>query len=134
MVNATQSPCTHLENWIVYLYEPLPAKMRRLTTPSHVMSLTPESERIQYTLEHGKAEDPHYYHRSSTAVADQSLRLKSNYGRTFHCQVLLNRLLKPKTLSDCCRRAQQFIDEHDLGDGLGAGEINLIDESLRSPD
>ena len=54
----------------IYLYEPLPARMRRLTTPSHVMSLTPESERIQHTLEHGKADEPHYYHRSSTAIAD----------------------------------------------------------------
>ena len=54
----------------IYRYEPLPARMRRLTTPSHVMSLTPESERIQHTLEHGKADEPHYYHRSSTAIAD----------------------------------------------------------------
>ena len=35
-------------------------------------------------------------------------------------------LLKPKTLLHCCRCAQEFIDEHDLGDGLGAGEINLM--------
>ena len=34
----------------IYLYEPLPAKMRRLTTPSHVMSITPESERTQHTF------------------------------------------------------------------------------------
>ena len=31
----------------IYLYEPLPAKMRRLTTPSHVMNLTSEPERTQ---------------------------------------------------------------------------------------
>ena len=31
----------------IYLYEPLPAKMRRLTTPSHVMNLMPESGRAQ---------------------------------------------------------------------------------------
>ena len=48
----------------------VPARMRRLTTPSHVMSLTLESERARHTLEHGKADEPHYYHRSSTAIAD----------------------------------------------------------------
>ena len=37
----------------IYLYEPLPARMRRLTTPSHVMSITPESERVQATLANG---------------------------------------------------------------------------------
>ena len=31
----------------IYLYEPLPAKMRRLTTPSHVMNLASEPERTQ---------------------------------------------------------------------------------------
>ena len=41
----------------IYLYEPLPARMRRFTTPSHVMSLTPASERIQTTLEHKKADE-----------------------------------------------------------------------------
>ena len=37
------------EGFPIFLYEPLPAKMRRLATPSHVMSLTAESERIQIT-------------------------------------------------------------------------------------
>ena len=35
-------------------------------------------------------------------------------------------LLKPKTLLDCCRCAQDFIDEHDLGDSLDAGETSLM--------
>ena len=48
----------------IYLYEPLPAKMQRLTTPSHVMTITPESERIQHALGHGRADEPQYYHRS----------------------------------------------------------------------
>ena len=50
------------------LYEPLPAKMRRLTTHSHVMSLTPESERVQETLANGRADQPHYHHRSYAAL------------------------------------------------------------------
>ena len=35
----------------IYLYEPLPAKMRRLTTPSHVMSLTSERGRGDKTIQ-----------------------------------------------------------------------------------
>ena len=35
-------------------------------------------------------------------------------------------LLKPKTLLDCCRCAQEFLDEHDLNDGIEAGTINLM--------
>ena len=42
----------------IYLYEPLPARMRRLTTPSHVMTITPESERSQHTLENGRQTNP----------------------------------------------------------------------------
>ena len=49
---------------------PLPAKMQRLATPSHVMSLTPASERIQTTLEHKKADATNCYHRSTDAVDD----------------------------------------------------------------
>ena len=44
----------------IYLYEPLPAKM---TTPSRVMNLTPESERVQTTLANGRADHPEFHHR-----------------------------------------------------------------------
>ena len=32
----------------IYLYEPLPAKMRRLMSPSHVMTLTSEAKKTQF--------------------------------------------------------------------------------------
>ena len=32
----------------IYLYEPLPARMRRLTTPTHVMKLTSEAKKTQF--------------------------------------------------------------------------------------
>ena len=111
----------------IYLYEPLPAKMRRLSTPAHVMSLTPEAECIQYTLEHGKAEEPHYYHRSSAAIADQIAKndehLWENIPLPSIADSNYSHLLKPKTLLDCCRCAQEFIHEHDLGDGFDAGDL-----------
>ena len=46
---------TPLPSWI-YLYEPLPAKMRRLTTPSHVMNLNSEPGRTQ---DHGSRQLAH---------------------------------------------------------------------------
>ena len=36
-----------------------------------------------------------------------------------------HRMMTPKTLLDSCRCAQEFIDEHDLADGLDVGELNL---------
>ena len=78
--------------------------MRRLTTPSHVMSITLESERVQHTLGHGKADEPHYYHRSHTALVDH---LAQNDEHLW------------ENILDCCRCGQEFLDEHDLNDGLG---------------
>ena len=112
------------------MYEPLPARMRRLTSPAHVVSLTPQAERIQRTLEHGKAEEPHGYHRSSAALADQLAKNDEHLWTNIPLPSIADpndsHLSKPKTLLDCCRCAQDFIDEHDLGDGLDAGEITLM--------
>ena len=113
----------------VYLYEPLPAKMRRLATPYHVMSLTPASERIQTTLEHKQAGASNYYHCSTNAVADQLAKVEEEVWENIPLPSVAHpadsNLLRPKTLLDCCRCAQEFLDAHDLGDGLGAGEVNL---------
>ena len=118
------------EGFPIYLYEPLLAKMRRLPTPSDVMSLTPASKRIETTLEHKRADASNYYARSTTAVAD---RLATNEEKIWDNTPLPSvadptdiHLLKPKTRLDCCRCARDFIEEHDLGDGLDAGEINLM--------
>ena len=89
----------------IYLYEPLPARMRRLTTPSHVMSITPESERIQHTLGHGRASEPHYYHRSHTALVDHLAPNDEHLWENIPLPSIADpndsHLLKPKTLLDC---------------------------------
>ena len=36
------------------------------------------------------------------------------------------RTMTPKSLLDCCRCAQEYVDEHDLADGLDIGELNLM--------
>ena len=35
-------------------------------------------------------------------------------------------LVKPKTLLDCCKDAQEFMDEYDLNDGHDAGTLYLM--------
>ena len=37
-----------------------------------------------------------------------------------------HRMLTPKTLLDCCRCAPEFVEEHDLADGLDIGELNVM--------
>ena len=94
------------------------------------MSLTPASERTQTTLEHKRADATNYYHRSTDAVADHLAKAEEEVLENIPLPSVADptdsSLLKPKTLLDCCRCAQAFIDERDLGDGLGAGEINLM--------
>ena len=100
----------------IYLYEPLPAKMRRLTTPSHVMSLTPESERVQETLAKWQSR-PISVSSSLVWCIDQS---------SFVADPNDANLLRPKTLLDCCQCAQDFLDEYDLNDGYDKGTLYLM--------
>ena len=105
-------------------YEPLPAKMRRLITQPHVivMALTPANEHIGKTLEFTTADEST---RNPRSVADIEERLLDNIPLPSIADPTDSNLLQPKTLLDCCRCAQAFIDEHDLGDCLDAGDLNL---------
>ena len=105
----------------IFLYEPLPAKMRRLSTPTHVMALKPEAKRIEESYDKGRA-------ASSIVSPDPAAiegKIWDNIPLPSIADPAYQQLMKPKTLLDCCRCAQAFIDEHDLGDGLDAGELNL---------
>ena len=35
-------------------------------------------------------------------------------------------LVKPKTLLDCCKDAQEFLDEYDLNDGFDKGTLYIM--------
>ena len=52
----------------IYLYEPLPAKMRRLITPTHVMKLTSEAKKTQFGLDSRIEAKKQSYHRSEDAL------------------------------------------------------------------
>ena len=108
----------------IYLYEPLPARMRR-----HVMSITPESERVQDTLENGRADQPQYYHRSHAALVSHHVQIDEHLWENIPLPSATDpndsNLLRPKTLLDC-QSAQEFLDEHDLSDGYDEGTPYLM--------
>ena len=67
----------------IYLYEPLPAKMRR-----YIMSVKPESGRINQALAPKRAAQSEARHRSHDALVIVILLKMTNIcGTTFHCQV-----------------------------------------------
>ena len=78
----------------VYLYEPLPARMRRLTTPSHVMNLNSEPERTQEHDGSRQVAREQFRHRSYEAFNDCSattLTTLNTYGTISQFQAWLTR-------------------------------------------
>ena len=112
----------------IYLYEPLPARMRRLTTPSHVMSLKPAFAQIQETLKNGRAESSKTKHHDvlSSHLRQQEEELWDDIPLPSVGDPNDASLLKPKTLLECCRDAQEFMDEYDLNDGHDHDRLYLM--------
>ena len=94
------------------------------------MSLTPESERVQETLANGRADQPHYHHRSYDALISHLLKNDEHLWTNIPVPSVADpsdtNLLRPKTLLDCCQCAQDFLDEHDLNDGYDKGMLYLM--------
>ena len=101
----------------IYMCEPFPAKMR----------LTPEFERVQETLANGRADQPHYHHRSYNALISHLFgsdeHLWTNIPVPSTADPNDTNLLRPKALLDCCQCAQDFLDEYDLNDGYDKGTL-----------
>ena len=57
----------------IYLYEPLPARMRRRMTPSHVMQLTPEAKKTQFSIQSRSEARKQHHHRSQDALISHFL-------------------------------------------------------------
>ena len=114
----------------IYLCEPLLAKMRRLTTPSHVMSLTPESEQIQDTLATGRADQSRTQHRSYDALISHLLENDKHLWTDIPVPSIADpndtNVFGPKTLLECCQCAQELLDEYDLNDGYDKGTLYLM--------
>ena len=94
------------------------------------MSLTPESERVQNSLENGRADQPHCCHRSHAALVGHLAQIDEHLWENIPLPSVADpndsHLLKPKTLLDCCNCAQEFLDEHDLNDGYDKGTLYLM--------
>ena len=73
----------------IYLYEPLPAKMRRLTTPSHVMNLTSKPERTQKHDGSRQAAREQFHHRSYEALLSHTWLTPNTCGTISQFQVWL---------------------------------------------
>ena len=116
--------------WFSDLYEPLPAKMRRLTTPSRVMNLNSEPERTQEHDGSCKVAREQFRHRSHVALLSHHLANDEHLWDDLPVPSVADptdaNLVKPKTLLDCCKDAQEFMDEYDLNDGHDTGTLYLM--------
>ena len=65
----------------IYLYEPLPARMRRIATPTHVMKLTSEAKTTQYGTGSRVEAKKQSYHRSEDALIEHSSRVRIPCGK-----------------------------------------------------
>ena len=114
----------------IYLYEPLPARMRRLTTPTHVMKLTSDAQKTQFgtssRLEAGKQS----HHSSEDALRDHFLKTDDHLWEDIPLPSVTDpeeeNLLRPKTLLEHCRDAREFMSEFDLNDGFDNQTIMLM--------
>ena len=86
------------------------------------MALTPEAKKIEESNVSGRTTSPTTNPDPAAAEAKiwDNIPLPSIADPTEH------HMMAPKTLLDCCHCTQEFIDEHDLGDGLDVGELNVM--------
>ena len=114
----------------IYLYEPLPARMRRLMTPSHVMQLTSETQKTQFGDVSKAQACKQYHHRSENALISHSLENSEHLWTNIPLPSVADpeeeNLLRPKTLLEHCKDAQEFMDEFDLNDGFDNQTIRIM--------
>ena len=114
----------------IYLYEPLPARMRRLTTPTHVMKLTSEAKKTQFGQDSRIEAKKQSYHRSEDALINHFLHWEDPLWEDIPTPSVADpqeeNLLKPKSLLEHCVDAREFMDEFDLNDGFGNQNIEMM--------
>ena len=114
----------------IYLYEPLPARMRRLMTPSHVMKLTSEAKKTQFGTNNRIEARKQSHHRSQDALISHFLENDEHLWEDIPLPSVADpeeeNLLRPKTLLEHCKDAQEFMDEFDLNDGFDNQTIMIM--------
>ena len=114
----------------IYLYEPLPAKMRRITTPTHVMKLTSEAKKTQFGMNSRIEAKKQSYHRSEDALIDHFCQKEDPLWEDIPLPSVADpqeeNLLRPKSLLEHCNMAREFMDEFDLHDGFDNPAIKTM--------
>ena len=114
----------------IYLFEPLPARMRRLMTPSHVMQIVHGAQQTQFSRESMEEARKRFKHRSHTALVSYPLDNNRAFVEGYPLPSVADpgeeNLLRPKTLLEHCRDAQEYVDEFDLGDGFDNQTLNIM--------
>ena len=114
----------------IYLYEPLPARMRRLATPTHVMRLTSEAKTTQYGTGSRIEIKKKSYHRSEDALIEHFLKSEDPLWEDIPLPSVADpeeeNLVKSKSLLEHCKDARDFMDEFDLNDGFDNQTIMLM--------
>ena len=91
----------------IYLYEPLPARMRRIATPTHVMKLTSEAKTTQYGTGSRVEAKKQSYHRSEDALIEHFLKSEDPLWEDIPLPSVADPeeedLLKPKSLLEHCK-------------------------------
>ena len=83
------------------------------------MALKPEAREANASPERAPA-------ASSSDTHDAEAKIWDNIPLPSVADPSEPRMMTPKTLLDCCRCAQEFVDEYDLADGLDVGELNVM--------
>ena len=111
----------------IYLYEPLPARMRRLM---HVMHLSPEAKKTQWNEMSKVVARRQYHRRSHDALCSHFLENNEHLWVDIPLPSVADpeeeNLLKPKTLLEQCKDAQELMDEFDLHDGYNTQTLNIM--------
>ena len=114
----------------IYLFEPLPARMRRLMTPSHVMQIVHGAQQTQFSRESMEEARKRFKHRSHTALVSSPLENNEHLWRDIPLPSVAGpseeNLLRPKTLLEHCHNAQEYVDEFDLNDGFDNQTLNIM--------
>ena len=94
------------------------------------MGLTSEAKKTQDHTGSAQVAREQFHHRSHEALISHFLpndeHLWSNLPVPSVADPTDANLLRPKTLLECCKDAQEFLDEYDLNDGFDNETLNIM--------
>ena len=99
-------------------------------TPSHVMQNTLGVQQAQYSRENLEDARTRFKHRSHTAMISSPLENSEHLWRDIPLPSVAHpdeeNLLRPKTLLEHCRDAQEYVNEFGFNDGFDNQTLNIM--------